>query len=120
MFPTVTAEFVAWSKLLRENFTVVLLTIMYAAIFGTVIHMAHDGRDDATIGWVREASGAVAGCLFGMLTGKGRGATSSGEPSASSTITTITEAKGGPVPAVPPVSITLPAEVPKPAEERHG
>lgn len=89
------AELVAWSKLLRENFVTVMLAVMFAGIFGVVVYMTYHPTDANAVGWVHEAAGDVLSCLFGLLTGKsmssGKG---TGEPSATTTTTTIVRAEG--------------------------
>jgi hypothetical protein len=110
------AEFAAWSKLLRENFTICLLATMYGAVFAVVVHMAHDGRDADTIGWVRESQGLVAGALLGMLTKSAASGRGSGEPAATTTTTTTVRAEGGPVPAIPPVTMDTTVEAPPKVE----
>lgn len=105
---TLATEVAAWSKLLRENFVICLLTFLYASAFIAMLHSSHDLADKDNLGFVREVVTGIGGCLFGLLTGNrlaGRGA---GEPTASTTTTTTVQAIGGPVPPVPPIPPVLP------------
>lgn len=79
MFQMLVTELTAWSRLLREQFQVVLLTSIFIAVFFTAIHMFHDGRDANNIAWVREIAGTVGGVLWGLLKGIQIGR-ASGEP----------------------------------------
>jgi hypothetical protein len=106
VFQMLITEWAAWSKLLRENFVICLLSTMYASNIGVLIHMNHDGRDQESINFMREVVTGVGGCLFGMLTKNTLSGRGSGEPAATTTTTTTVRAEGGPVPPVPPVTVT--------------
>jgi len=111
VWQTLLGELAAWSKLLRENFVIVLLTILYILAGVTMLHADHDSRDGEVVPFIREAITAIGGCLFGMLTKNTLTGRGSGEPAATTTTTTTVRAEGGPpIPPVTPVII----EPPKP------
>lgn len=64
------AELLAWSKLLRDQFQVVLLTVLYLLVLFSILHMGHDKVDEDNIEFARQVATGVGGCLFGFLKGR--------------------------------------------------
>lgn len=54
---------------LRDHFDKLLLSGMFLVMICVVLHMAHDGRDAADMGWAREQANLIVGALLGLITG---------------------------------------------------
>jgi len=63
-------ELAAWSKLARDQFQVLLLTLLYMSILAAILHMGHDQADTDNIEFARQGATGVGGCLFGFLKGR--------------------------------------------------
>lgn len=98
----IVGELIAWSKLVRENFQIVLLAIMYSACIILLLHVFHHQSDTDLLAYIEGAATGLASAFFALMkVGK------TGEPAASTTTTTTVSAVGGP--PIPPIP-----EAPKP------